>query len=96
MTEEEIDIYFKALQKWGTVNQMQMLFEEMAELQDAVCKILRHRANAYDVITEIADVQIMAGQMQVLFGIDEVEQERKRKLERLKRRLGEHKEPTEI
>lgn len=68
----------------------------MAELQNAICKIYRHRVNPTDVITEIADVQIMAGQMQVLFGIDEVEFEWKRKFERLKKRLRESNEPTKI
>lgn len=87
MTQEEYEVYSQALEKWGVKAQIGILFEEMAELQNALCKMLRSRVSSYDVITEIADVQIMTEQMQVLFGIENVKEEKKRKFERLKERL---------
>ena len=87
MTEEEYEVYSQALNKWGAESQTMMLFEEMAELQNAICKYSRKRNNINDVATEIADVQIMAEQMSILFGKEIVDSEKKRKFERLKNRL---------
>lgn len=88
MTEEEFEVYSQALKKWGAESQIMMLFEEMAELQNAICKYSRRRNNIYDVATEIADVQIMAEQISILFGREIVDSEKERKFERLKKRLG--------
>ena len=88
MTKEEYEVYYQALNKWGAESQIKMLFEEMAELQNAICKYFRKRNNMYDVATEIADVQIMAEQMSILFGKELVNSEKERKFERLKKRLG--------
>ena len=90
MTKEEYEVYYQALNKWGVESQIKMLFEEMAELQNAICKYSRKRNNMYDVATEIADVQIMADQMSILFGKELVNSEKERKFERLKKRLGTH------
>lgn len=90
MTKEEYEVYSNALSKWGAKSQIDMLFEEMAELQNAICKFGRKRNTLQDVVTEIADVQIMAEQMAILFGMDNVKEEKKRKLERLKRRIGDY------
>ena len=87
MTEEEYEVYSQALNKWGAESQTMMLFEEMAELQNAICKYSRKRNNINDVATEIADVQIMTEQMSILFGKEIVDSEKKRKFERLKNRL---------
>ena len=88
MTKEEYEVYYQALNKWGAESQIKMLFEEMAELQNAICKYFRKRNNMYDVATEIADVQIMAEQMSILFGKELVNSEKERKFERIKKRLG--------
>lgn len=88
MTDKENELYSRALEKWGITSQIQMLFEEMAELQNAICKFGRNRSTREDVVTEIADVQIMAEQMQLLFGIEAVNDEKKRKLQRLEERLN--------
>lgn len=93
MTEEEYEVYSQALNKWGAESQKMMLFEEMAELQNAICKYSRKRNNIYDVATEIADVQIMAEQMSILFGKDIVDSEKERKFERLKKHLGSAEKP---
>ena len=76
------------INSYGTKSQEDVAIEEMAELQNAICKYSRKRNNIYDVATEIADVQIMAEQMSILFGKEIVDSEKERKFERLKNRLG--------
>jgi NTP pyrophosphatase (non-canonical NTP hydrolase) len=78
-------IYKRALTTFGESKQIDMAIEECAELTLA----LQHnkRGRAVNVITEIADVIIMAGQMRLLFGADAVDAEIEEKLERLEYRL---------
>lgn len=88
MTSEERKIYEAALDKWGVLDQLFMLFEEVSELLNAVCKARRGRVQKEDIITELADVQIMLEQVTLIFNAEEeVGEEKKRKLERLKERL---------
>lgn len=84
----EKEIYRQAIEKWGAESQIYMLFEEMSELQKEICKNKRGKANFHRIAEEIADVEIMIGQMKLLFSIkDAVENFKKYKLERLKDRL---------
>lgn len=78
-------IYRRALNSFGADAQTDMAIEECAELTLA----LQHykRGRLANVITEIADVTIMAGQMRLLFGAEAVDAEIKEKLERLNHRL---------
>lgn len=85
--EERIEIYKKALDKWGSEAQMHMVFEECGELINALAKVYRGRSDASDVITELADVTIMMEQMATMLGYDLYELEKERKLIRLKERL---------
>ena len=81
----EIEIYRKALRRWGPEAQTLMAFEEMSELQKELCKAARGKQNKAEIAEEIADVQIMLGQMILLHDCaDEVEEQKARKLERLK------------
>ena len=43
MTNAEREIFLAAINKYGSRAQITMLFEEMAELQDTLCKYLRGR-----------------------------------------------------
>ena len=64
MSEKEFDeIIRRAITTYGKDAQIQMLFEEMAELQNAICKLSRGRGTVNDVCEEIADVSIMCIQM---------------------------------
>lgn len=94
--EREGAILERALEKYGAHAQRRQMIEEMAELTQALCKLERvaespnyttawNRAHDH-VLEEIADVQIMLNQMQLLYG-DCTEWEIK-KLERLAWRLG--------
>lgn len=87
MTLEEQYTYQKALDTYGYHKQRLMVFEECAELINALAKADRGRSDVGDIITELADVSIMVEQMAVFFGYENFEKEKKRKIERLKQRL---------
>lgn len=74
LTEAEFDETIRlAVSTYGKEAQTQTLFEEMAELQDAICKANRNRDNADHVCEEIADVMIMCMQMALIYGQKAVE-----------------------
>lgn len=84
-----------AVATWGESSQVDMLVEETSELLNAIMKFKRGRASVEDVLTEIADVEIMLGQMEVIFAQGrEIDLfcERHRKMERLADRLAKYKE----
>lgn len=84
-----------ALEAFGAEAQITMVFEEMAELQDVLCKFLRGRVDEdtrTHIAEEIADVEIMLCQMKMLFDCaGQVETSRRYKLERLAERIKEGK-----
>jgi len=81
------DICREALERYGEAAQIDMCIEECAELIAALQHYKRGRCRKADVVTEIADVQIMCEQMQELFGDSEVSAERHFKLNRLVERM---------
>ena len=88
------NVYEDALRTWGAEAQTKMLFEEIGELMQAVCKASRvenweQRMEVwYNIAEEIADVTIMLGQMAVLFDVeDAVEACKQEKIARLVERL---------
>lgn len=86
----EFQITEKAVETFGRESQIEMAIEECAELIDALCKLRRNRVFADAVVTEIADVQIMCEQLSYMFGEQTVAYERKRKIERLQKRLTKY------
>ena len=81
-------IYREALETFGHEHQVRKLFEEMAELQVAICKTLDGRDDTAHVAEEIADVQIMLEQMEELFDCEyAVILRRRAKLARLEGRI---------
>lgn len=87
-------VYEDALNTWGAEAQTKMLFEEIGELMQAVCKAGRvenweQRMEVWhNIAEEIADVKIMLGQMEVLFDVeDAVETCKQEKIARLMKRL---------
>ena len=98
MKQTQNEIYRKAIDTYGVDNQLFQLCEEMAELMKAVNKWRRnkHLAEKYpsyvgDVTEEIADVEIMLDQLQIMLKIphNDVYDIRCKKLERLADRLKE-------
>ena len=83
------NIYEQAINKWGVYPQILMAIEELAELQVELAKLLNGRVPAANIITEMADVEIMMEQLKVMHGFHRaVEEEKQRKLARLKQRLN--------
>ena len=92
--EKTAGIYAAALEKYGSEIQLIVALEELAELQQALCKNLRGNHNAAHIAEEIADVEIMLEQLKLCFEIgDAVENWRERKLARLQSRIAGEKEP---
>ena len=93
MTDTERKIFCAALRRYGAQAQITMVFEEMAELQDVLCKFLRGRvdgATLANIAEEIADVGIMLDQMAVEFEVeDAVTEQRVFKVQRLRERIEE-------
>jgi len=90
----ERKVFKDALETWGAEAQTKMLFEEIGELMQAVCKASRvenweKRMEVWqNIAEEIADVKIMLGQMEILFDVeDAVEVCRQEKIARLVKRL---------
>ena len=82
------EIFEVALKKYGGEKQTIKLFEEMAELQDAICKSVTRRGTVDHIAEEIADVEIMLEQMKILHNCeDAVERYRHEKIDRLQRRI---------
>lgn len=79
----EIKICRAALECFGVESQKRMAVEECAELINALMKEKRGRVTDEDIITEIADVQIMMEQLAQIYGKEKVRRERYRKLRRL-------------
>lgn len=86
------EIYRAALEAFGARAQVLMAIEEMSELTKELCKNDRGRENATYIAEEIADVEIMLGQMKILFDcMGAVDKFRLYKLNRLARRIEEAK-----
>lgn len=92
MTDMERKTFCEALRCYGGQAQITMVFEEMAELQDVLCKFLRGRVDGdtlANIAEEIADVGIMLDQMAIEFEVeDAVAEQRAVKIRRLRSRLG--------
>lgn len=88
MNCKEFDEIIKlAIETYGKEAQTQMLFEEISELQNALCKLARGRGTADQVCEEIADVMIMCFQMKQIYGTARVEHWTNFKMNRLKELL---------
>jgi len=87
--KETRELYKEAFRRWD-YSQLLMAIEEMAELTYACSKFWRNPvvANAKKLAEEIADVEIMIGQLQVVFECEKaVKKIRRKKLRRLKKLL---------
>ena len=74
MTDMERRTFCAALSRYGAQAQITMVFEEMAELQDVLCKFLRGRVDGdtlAHIAEGIADVGIMLDQMVIEFEVED-------------------------
>ena len=80
----------RALEHYGEDEQMIQAHEELAELIVAISHKRRHRIKMSSVIKEVADVEIMIGQLKLLYNIEnEVEDVRDRILDDLDLKMDE-------
>jgi hypothetical protein len=85
---DNLEVYQKAIDKFGGNAQTLKAIEEMAELQKELIKFqldTSFKKNSISGITEeIADVEIMLGQLKIIFDChDIIETVKKQKIERL-------------
>ena len=102
------EFYDGCIGAWGKKSQMVLAIEEMSELQKEICKYLRTEENTCggndkkieDIIEnireEIADVFVTVGEMAYIFGEDEVEKIKERKLERGRKRLEDWNKKPQV
>lgn len=83
------NIFRQAVNTFGADHQIGMLHEEVGELLAAINQYARGRVKKDAVVTEIADVMIMCEQMAEIFGREETEAEKKRKIQGLAEKLEE-------
>lgn len=83
------NIFRQAVNTFGADHQIGMLHEEVGELLAAINQYARGRVKKDAVVTEIADVIIMCEQMAEIFGREETEAEKKRKIQGLAEKLEE-------
>lgn len=88
--QERIKLYLRAIKDWGEEAQTDMVNEECGELITAMAQFKRGRTSYHDVMTELADVSIMVEQLATIMNYSDFEQEKERKLERLKERLDDY------
>ena len=99
MVPDDERIMQQAIETYGVQAQCDVAVEEMAELTKAIMK-LRRVADDYgktqaaleNLLEEIADVDIMIDQLKIMWGPRYVEEYRRKKLERLAKRLEDKHE----
>lgn len=84
-------IYAKAIEIGGADLQFRMSIEECLEMALAICHLYRGRADTSNLAEEVADVEIMCGQVRLMIGDDIVDKAKKRKLEKLWCRIHDNK-----
>ena len=81
-------LFRAAVNRWGHASQMVMAMEECAELNVSLAHFIRGRATIEQVAEEIADVEIMTGQLRTIVGDVLVDAAKARKLARLEELLS--------
>ncbi len=85
---ERVLTYTNAFIHFGERNQMIVAIEELSECQKELCKVLRGNGNMDHLAEEIADAIICLEQMQLIFGLNDlVDQKMAEKVQRLDDRL---------
>lgn len=83
------EIYQATIAKWGEDAQYDQAVEECAELITALKHYRRGKIDQQAVISELADVQLMLGQLSWMFGQQQVDLAVKSKLKKLDKLLQE-------
>lgn len=86
--KEHTEIYRATLEKWGAEAQYDQAVEECAELIAVLKHFRRGRVGEAEVVSELADVLLMVGQLAYMFGEEKVEEAVRQKLRKLGRLLN--------
>ncbi len=76
-------VYRATLEKWGVEAQYDQTVEECAELIAALKHFKRDKVDEEQIVSELADVTLMIGQLTWMFGEERVKAAVARKLEKL-------------
>lgn len=76
-------LYKSAIEVFGADSRMRLMQEECAELIAAIAQFARGRVGVLELAEELADVEIMCGQLRLLVGSGAVEAAKGLKLARL-------------
>jgi len=102
VTESEIsernqlkELYRNAVQKWGNQAQWIKAVEECGELIQAISKHMLGGEDIQHMFGEIADVEIMLGQLKFMLGEERYEVVRQAKVKELKRKIKESEQLSE-
>jgi len=91
-SESEVKIMQTAFEKWGLSAQVGQTIEECAELIVVLQKYINRtiKPDVETILDEIADVEVMLGQMRIILGIsdDALRKQIEYKLERLSQYLS--------
>ena len=79
------DIYRATLEKWGAEAQYDQAVEECAELIAALKHYKRGRVPEEAIISELADVALMVGQLTFMLGEERVERAIEAKITKLRK-----------
>jgi len=90
---QEDECMLGCLSVWGKDSQIKQCIEECGELIAALARVDKNNRIGVEenIIEEIADVIITVRQMELLFGIDKVDDILKEKMNKLKKRLEKDK-----
>ena len=64
------NLYQSAIDKWGVAAQTDQAIEELSELITCLLHYRRGKCQLEQVIDEIADVKIVLGQLEYIFGFE--------------------------
>ena len=84
---EESEVCRRAINQYGILRQMAKAAEEFAEAAAAINRHIATEGSHEEIISELADVEVMCVQMRLILGASAIDQQRAEKVARLHGRL---------
>lgn len=84
---QEIDVCRRAINQYGILRQMAKAAEEFAEAAAAINRHMATEGSHEEIISELADVEVMCVQLRMILGASAIDQQRAEKVARLHGRL---------
>ena len=83
--EQRLNVLNSAIRTFGKESQKVVAIEELAELQKELTKDLRGKPNLQKIAEEMADVEIVLEQLELIYGVGLIQQKQAFKENKLKR-----------